>query len=165
MSRLRGALALGLLAAVAALSGCSKPAPPPPPPPPVVAPTPPPPPPPPPFSVTSMQLGKAVGPDNKVTAATDSFGPKDTIYLSVVSDGVAPSVALRAKWTFGLKAIAVNETTETIATLGPKATQFHIQKPSGWPVGQYTVQLFVDDKPAGTKQFQVVGKPVAKKKK
>lgn len=111
-----------------------------------------------------MELGKAVGPDNHVTAATDSFGPKDTIYLSVVSDGVAPSVALRAKWTFGPKGIAVDDKTDTIASLGPKATAFKISKPSGWPVGQYTVQLFVDDKPAGTKQFQVVGKPAAKKK-
>jgi len=112
-----------------------------------------------------MELGKAVGPDNKVTAPADSFGPKDTIYLSVVSDGTSPAVALRARWTFGPKGILINESTEKIATLGPKATQFHIHKASGWPTGQYTVQLFVDDKPSGSKQFQVAGKSTGKKKK
>jgi outer membrane usher protein FimD/PapC len=49
----------------------------------------------------------------------------------------------------------VNESTESIASLGPKATEFHITKPSGWPPGQYTVELFVNDQSAGTKQFTV----------
>jgi hypothetical protein len=155
MSRLRGALAFGLLAAAVAVVGCSKPAPPPPPPPPPVVATPPPPPPPPPFRVVRMDLGKAVGVDKQVATPTDTFGTKDTIYLSVVSDGVAPAEVLRAKWTFGPKAIPVNEGTETIASLGPKATEFHIAKPSGWPPGQYTVELFVNDQSAGTKQFTV----------
>ncbi|MGO9830121.1 MAG: hypothetical protein ACLPJH_08255 [Myxococcaceae bacterium] len=164
MTRFRGALALGLLAAVAALFGCSKPAPPPPPPAPVQAPVPPPPPPPPPFAVTVLELGKAIGIDNRVTSPADTFGPKDTIYLAVVSEGIAPSVGLHAKWTFGPKAILVNDSTQTIAAAGPKATEFHIQKHSGWPVGQYTVELFVDGKSAGSKQFQVVAKAPAKKK-
>ena len=85
-----------------------------------------------------MDTGKAVGVDKQVAAPTDSFGPKDTIYLSVVSDGVAPAEVLRAKWTFG-----------------PKATEFHIVKPSGWPAGNYTVELFVNEVSAGTKQFSV----------
>lgn len=106
-----------------------------------------------------MDVGKTVGVDKQVAAPTTTFGPKDTIYLSVVSDGVGPSEVLRAKWTFGPKAILVNEGTETIASLGPKATEFHIQKPSGWPVGNYTVELFVNDVSAGTKQFAVVAKP------
>jgi len=112
-----------------------------------------------------MELGKAVSIDNKVTAPTDTFGPKDTIYFSVVTDGTAPSVALRARWTYGSKAILVNEGTVTIASLGPKATEFHIKKASGLPVGLYTVQLFVDDKPSGTKQFQVAKASAKKKKK
>jgi hypothetical protein len=106
-----------------------------------------------------MDLGKAVGVDKQVTAPTTTFGPKDTIYLSVVSDGVAPAEALRAKWTFGPKGKLVSESTQTIASVGPKATEFHIQKPSGWPMGNYSVELFVNDVSAGTKQFAVVPKP------
>jgi hypothetical protein len=111
-----------------------------------------------------MDLGKSVGVDKKVAAPTASFAPKDVIYLSVVSEGVAPAVVLKTKWTFGPKDILVKESTETIASLGPKATEFHIEKPSGWPAGKYKVELFIDDKSAGTKEFEVVGgKPGAKK--
>lgn len=102
-----------------------------------------------------MDTGKAVGPDNHVSAALDSFGPKDTIYLSVVSDGLGPSEVLRARWTFGPKGTLVKEDSESIASLGPRATEFHISKPSGWPAGQYTVELFVNDVSAGTKHFTV----------
>jgi hypothetical protein len=155
MSRFRGALAFGLLAVAVAVVGCSKPPPPPPPPPPPVVATPPPPPPPPPFRVVRMDLGKAVGVDKQVAAPTATFRTKDTVYLSVVSDGVAPAEVLRAKWTFGPNGKLVNESTESIASLGPKATEFHITKASGLPPGQYTVELFVNDQSAGTKQFTV----------
>jgi hypothetical protein len=165
MSRLRGALALSLLVAAAIVSGCSKEAPPPPPPAPVPAPPPPPPPPPPGFKVTRTDLGKAVGIDKQVAAPTRIFSPKDTIYLSVVSDGATPSTVLRARWTFGPKGILVKETTETIATVGPRATEFHIDKPSGWPPGTYKVELFVNDQSAGISEFEVATVTVPAKKK
>jgi hypothetical protein len=164
MSRLRGVLALGLLAVAVTVSGCQKEAPPPPPPPPA-APMPPPPPPPPPFKVDSLDVGKAVGVDNKLTAPTASFGPKDTIYLSVISEGVAPAVVYRAKWTYGPKAVVVKEESQSIASLGLRATEFHIAKPSGWPLGKYKVELFVDDRPAGLKEFEVVAAKAPVKKK
>jgi hypothetical protein len=111
-----------------------------------------------------MDLGKAVGIDKQVTTPAESFRPKDTIYLSVVTDGVAQAVVLRAKWTYGPKGITVKDSSESIASLGPKATAFHIAKPSGLPLGKYTVELFVDDKSAGSKQFDVVTKKKTAKK-
>ena len=162
MSRLRGVLTFGLLAVALALPGCSKPPPPPPPPPPVQV-TPPAPPPPPPFVIKNMELGSAVGIDNRVTAPASTYNPKDTIYLSVLSDGVAPAVVLRAKWTYGPKGILVSQQTESISSLGPKATKFPISKPSGFPLGSYTVELFANDTSAGTKHFDVVAKAPAKK--
>src|SRR3954452_2473947 len=53
------------------------------------------------FKVTSIDLGKAVGPDKKITDPATTFGPKDTIFASVASEGTSPSVKLHAKWTFG----------------------------------------------------------------
>ena len=84
---LRPAAALGLCLLL--LAGCNKEPPPPPPPPPVThAPAPPAPPPPAPFRVTGADLGRGIQPDNTVQTATDVFGPKDTIYLSVASQGL-----------------------------------------------------------------------------
>src|SRR6059058_5226889 len=55
-----------------------------------------------PFKVSSVDLGKAVGPDKKITDPATTFGPKDTIFASVASEGTSTApVKLHAKWTFG----------------------------------------------------------------
>jgi hypothetical protein len=160
MHRLRAALSLGSAVAVA-LSSCNKPPPSPPhsePPtlesaPPLA----------PPFSVRSLDLGKAVGVDNMVLDVANSFAPKDTVHLTVVSAGMAPSVVLRARWMYGGQNALVAEETQTIAAVGAKATPFQLFKASGLPLGSYAVQVFVNDKPAGVQRF-VIAAPEAKKK-
>jgi len=152
---LRKAALVGLSLLV--LSGCKKeePPPPPPPPPPPVAPAPPPPPAP--FRVTGVQLGKGIQPDNSVQTVTATFAPKDTIYLSVTSVGMAPQAALTTRWTFGPKDVLVHEETKSVSPPSPKPmhTEFHISKPSGWPPGDYKVVVTVDGQPAQTETFAV----------
>ncbi len=108
--------------------------------------------------MTTLNLGKAVYVDQNVTTPTDSFGRKDTVFLSVVSNGVAPSVVLRTRW-YGPKGLLLQEGSQTIASLGPKATAFHLDNLSGRADGKYSVELFVTDAPAGSKQFEVLKKP------
>src|SRR5512138_1035572 len=152
---LRTAALLGLSLLV--LSGCKKEAPPPPPPPPPVTQAPPPAPPPVPFRVAGVQLGKGVQPDNTVQTATTAFGPKDTIYLSVTTEGMAPQAVLATRWTFGPKEVLVHEESKTInpPSEKPMRTEFHISKPSGWPAGDYKVALTVDGQPSQTQTFTV----------
>jgi len=150
----RLALFIGL--AIVLSSGCKKEPPPPPPPPPPAAPTPPPPPPAPPFHVTGVDLGKGIQPDNSLQTATTAFGPKDTIYLVVTSEGMAPQKALETRWTYGPKDVLVHEEAKTVTppSAAPLHTEFHISKPSGWPAGDYKVTLTVDGQ-AQTKTFSV----------
>jgi hypothetical protein len=108
-----------------------------------------------PFAVQVIEVGKQVGPDKKVTAPAATFGPKDTIYASVATEGAAPSKTIVAKWTFGPAGKLVKADSQTIAPTGPAATEFHISKPSGWPVGKYKVEITVDGSPAGSKEFEV----------
>src|SRR4051812_10467633 len=108
-----------------------------------------------PFKVSSVDLGKAVGPDKKITDPATTFGPKDTIYASVATEGTAPSVKLHAKWTFGNAGQVVKEEDLDLAPTGPANTEFHISKPSGWPVGKYKVEISADGAPAGSKDFEV----------
>jgi len=145
----------GLAAFVLGLAGCKKEAPPPPPPPPapkVEAPAPAPAP----VSVASITLGKAIGADKKVTVAADTFAKADTIYASVDTTGTG-NATLKAKWTYhkGDKTADVSESTDTIAATGPATTEFHVSKPSGWPPGDYQVEIFLGDKSAGAKKFTV----------
>ena len=49
----------------------------------------------------------------------------------------------------------MKEEKQTIAPTGPASSEFHISKPDGWPVGDYQVEIFVDDKSAQSKSFTV----------
>jgi len=107
------------------------------------------------FTVTAVHLGKAIGSDKKITEPATTFGPKDTVYASVESDGTAPSVTLKARWTYGDAGQLVNESEQTIAPTGPAATEFHVSKGSGWPAGKYKVEIWADGSLAGTQEFEV----------
>jgi hypothetical protein len=149
-----------MLVPVVMLAGtlaCSKSAPPPSaaPPPPVTAP------PttlPAPVSVAGLTLGKAIGADKKVAEPLETFGAKDTIYASVDTAG-SGHAKLRALWSFvkGEKTAKVDETTVEIDSTGPATSEFHVSKPSGWPKGDYKVEIFLGDgaAPAMTKAFKV----------
>lgn len=116
----------------------------------------PPPPPaaPPPVAVASVDLGKQLGPDNRVVQPMTTFGKRDTIYASVATTGAATSAVLTAKWTFQTGQ-TVDSTATTIAPTGPAQTEFHIVKASPWPAGKYTVAIWLNGQAAGTKDFEV----------
>ena len=108
-------------------------------------------------SVSSATLGSEIGPDKKVTAPKESFAKGDTIYVAVDTAG-SGSATVKAKWTFigkDGKSVPVKEDTQTIQATGPSTTEFHVSKPDGWPVGDYQVEVLVDDKPVQTKRFTV----------
>lgn len=106
--------------------------------------------------VTDVTLGRSVGGDKAITDRTDTFKPNDTIYASIATEGSAPSVTLRAKWSFE-EGQLVDESTRTIAPTNRERTEFHISKPTGWPAGKYKLEVFLDNQPAGTKNFDVRG--------
>jgi predicted small lipoprotein YifL len=149
----RFALPVLVLAAAVSLAACGKKEPPPPPPTPVPVPTAVPTPVP--FKVASVDLGKSIGDDKKIKDAATTFGPKDTIYAVVSTEGAAAKVALKARWTYGAKGTLVNEEGRDIAPTGPAATEFHIAKPSGWPAGAYKLEVSADGAVASTKDFEV----------
>ena len=106
--------------------------------------------------VTDVSLGRSVGADKAIIDRTDTFRPNDTIYASVATDGSANNTTLRARWTFEDGQV-VDESTRTIAPNNRERTEFHISKPNGWPAGKYKLEVFVDNQPAETKNFEVKG--------
>ena len=108
-----------------------------------------------PIRVSDIQVGKGVGSDKKIGYQTTSFGVRDTMYVSVITDGAAKDAKVTAKWTFnGTK--VVKESSQTISpTGGTTATEFHIDKASAWPKGKYTVEVMLNGASAGTKDLEV----------
>jgi hypothetical protein len=107
-----------------------------------------------PFRVVSMDLGKQLDADKRVVQSSARFGVRDTIHLSVASEGTAPSVTLRAIWKYE-DGQTVADDAQSLMPSGPAQTEFHIIKSSPWPTGKYTVELFADTTSAGRKEFQV----------
>ena len=109
-------------------------------------------------SVAGVTLGNGIDANKKITTAVDTFTPKETIYASVDTIGTGPA-KLRALWSFvrGEKVAKVDETTIEVNATGPTTNEFHVSKPSGWPKGDYKVEIFLNDAavPAQTKTFKV----------
>ena len=103
--------------------------------------------------ISSVQLGRHVGADKRVTAEQDDFTPRDTIYASVLTSGSAPSATVVARWTFQDGQV-VKEDSRSIAPNGNEATEFHISKPSGWPKGKYKLTVSVGGS-TDSKDFEV----------
>jgi len=107
-----------------------------------------------PFRVVSMDLGKRLDADKRVVQASAQFGVRDTIHLSIASEGTTPNVTLRALWKFEDGQVVADD-AQNLAPTGPAQTEFHIIKSSPWPTGRYTVELFSDTTSAGKKEFVV----------
>jgi predicted small lipoprotein YifL len=109
-------------------------------------------------SISTIETGKHIGPNKRVTEVTSEFGTKDTLYLAVVTENSTPTTMLTAKWTFQTgqlvdstaQAVARTDSTNTAAV-----TEFHLVKPTGWPVGTYTVELWLDGVSAGKRDIEV----------
>jgi len=134
---------VSLLLVAGALAGCSRPQSSPPPPATQSA-----------LKVTAINLGRTIAADKTIADATDSFRPSDTFYVSVKTEGSAPSATLKARWTYEDGQV-VDESTQNIGPSSPAVTEFHVSKPDGWPTGRYKVEVFLNGAPAGSKEFKV----------
>lgn len=104
-----------------------------------------------PATVASVDLGNAVGADNKVTTASTAFAKEDTIHASVATDGAASK--LNAKWTYQ-DGQTVDSQDKDVAA-GPQVTDFSISKPDGWPAGKYKVEISLDGNVVQSRDFEV----------
>ena len=107
-------------------------------------------------SAGTISVGKAVGPDKKISTPADAFAKGDTIYVSVDTSG-AGTANLKAKWTYHKdgKVALVDEKEQEISPTKPETTEFHVSNPKGWPAGDYQVEVFLDDKSIGVRNFRV----------
>lgn len=106
--------------------------------------------------VTGLTLGRAVGPDKRVTDETTTFAPTETIYVSVETEGVDPGAELTARWMYE-DGQEVDTDRLTISTNGPEVTEFHVSKPDGWPTGGYEVVILLDGQEVDRLSFVVEG--------
>jgi hypothetical protein len=129
MRTLQGGLAIVILAACAAACGSSRP-----------------------LQITAIQLGRSLNADHSVSEFTTVFAPRDTIHLSVLTSGGGTGT-IGVRWTY--RGTLVGESEQRVARQDFAATNFPMRSAAGFPPGDYNVEIFLDGKPAGTREFKV----------
>lgn len=102
--------------------------------------------------VTSIQLGRSVNADGTVAGHTTRFTPGDTVYVSVLTSG-AGSASVGVRWIYAGRVLG--EPKKQVSYRDAAVTEFHLQSASGFPPGDYTVEVFLDGRSAGSRQFRV----------
>jgi hypothetical protein len=102
------------------------------------------------MTVSTVDLGNAIGPDNRIAMPSTSFARTDTIHASVASDGAGGN--LTAKWTMGDQVV---NTQDKLVPAGPQVTEFSISKPAGWPPGHHKLQLLMGGNAVQMREFDV----------
>ncbi|MEZ5289429.1 MAG: hypothetical protein R2712_32430 [Vicinamibacterales bacterium] len=105
-----------------------------------------------PLQVSTIQLGRALSPDNRIGSHTTVFRPDDTIYVSVLTTDTG-SGTVGVRWMFGDRLIS--EPSKEVSYKGAAATEFHIQNSGGFPEGRYSVEAFLDGQSVGQRNFTV----------
>ncbi len=108
------------------------------------------------LTVDVITLGKGIGVDKKIIEPLDIYARTDAIFVAVETTGMGEA-NIKAKWTFhgDKKAADVGESIEILYATGPTVSSFPLSKPTSWPPGDYHVEIFLDDKLAGIKNFTV----------
>lgn len=135
-------LILASAVAVTAGSACNQPAPPIPPAAPAV------------LRVTGIDLGKSITAQNVISAPTEVFGPHDTVYASIATEGISRGNTVGVRFIYQTGGL-VFQSSQPITTPGPTRAEFHIWRDAGWPLGNYRLEVFLDSVPAGSKDYEV----------
>lgn len=105
--------------------------------------------------VNDIEIGKGLNTDMTLKDETDDFNVRDTVYAVVETEGASTGAKLDAKWTFE-SGQTVSESSQTISPTGGETRhEFHLQKASAWPKGDYKVEIMLDGTSAGTKDFTI----------
>lgn len=108
------------------------------------------------LAIARIELGNALGSDQRVLAPMLRFAPSDTIYASLVLSGQSPTPhRLDARWSHLDSKQTVLAEGKTLVFNGNAVTTFQISRPNGWPAGHYKLELLLDQMLVQTRLFEV----------
>ncbi len=104
--------------------------------------------------VTDITLGRALAADGTIgeDSRTNSYWTTDPFYVAVTTDGSVANATVKARWKFSDGSV-VGEDSQA-AQSADKPVLLQAKPPDGrWKAGDYTVEIFVNDVSAGTKDL------------
>jgi hypothetical protein len=112
-------------------------------------------------SVSTVDIGNAVGADMKVSAPTASFKPNETFHVAIgtatsePTATVAGKVSVKLVYMNGTEEMVVNDESRDMNLTGAGSTNFQFAKPDGWPAGKYKVYVSLNGNVVQTKEIEV----------
>jgi len=106
----------------------------------------------PPLHMGTLQLGSRLNGDNTIATHTTRFKPDDRIFAAVLTDQTGSST-ITARWSYNDQ--MVSEEARKVSYKGAAATAFEFKSASGFPVGDYKVDILIDGQPAVSRDFRV----------
>jgi hypothetical protein len=103
--------------------------------------------------VSNVMIGRQVGPNDRITEPTFQFTPKDTVHISVATEGAGGNGTLSAAWRSQNGEI-LQQTSAPAPAAGENAA-FHFSRPEGLKPGTYKVIVFLGEDSVETKVFVV----------
>ncbi|MDN5780595.1 MAG: hypothetical protein L0H23_01005 [Luteimonas sp.] len=91
---------------------------------------------------------------NTLGAPATRFGPQDSVYAEIRSNGTAGAYTIYAKWT-GADGTVLADYGIKINEAGPKRTVISLSKPDGWPPGENKIELAINSRVLRTETFKV----------
>ena len=106
------------------------------------------------FKIVAVLLGTSLDAERIVVGDAETFAPQDKIHASVLSTGAHDGLRLSAKW-LAPDGSVVAQTEQPLAPTTATATTFSIANPTGWPAGEYQLQIAVNGSTLQTRTFKV----------
>jgi hypothetical protein len=103
--------------------------------------------------VSNVMIGRRIGPGNRITEPTFEFGPRDTVYVSVATQGAGEAGNLTAAWRSQSGEI-VQKSSAPVPPAGENA-EFRLAQPKGLKLGTYKVIIFLGGDSVETRVFVV----------
>ena len=106
------------------------------------------------FRIASVSLGTELDAEGQVREPKDAFAPGDRIHAAVVGVGTSDGLTLSARWR-AADGTQIASAGQSLAPTTPTVTTFAIEQPTPWPVGDYTVDIAINDRVVESRAFRV----------
>ncbi len=105
-----------------------------------------------PLRIVAIQLGRSLNADGTVAAHTTTFGPDDTIYISIATAGTQDGT-IAVRWKY--RSTIVGERTKQVSPRESSIVEFHLQNPVEFPQGEYSAEVSLNGQSVETRRFIV----------
>ena len=105
-----------------------------------------------PITISTIQLGRSLNADQSIASQTTTFKPNETVYVSALN-GARGYGTISVKWYMGEQLLSERE--KKVDFSGAGATEFNISSATGFPEGNYRVEVFLDGTSVGSRNFNV----------